>query len=208
LTNEYFIRPGIAALRYIRNDEAERLSVQFLERIANDFSIGETTRATIQTGLVLPVRDESELILMLRSEKTRPQAIKRIFDVESHQGMIEVRRMMECAELDDDLSYAAAVKELVSKAKFRPIQGSERESLIKQLTVTVQTHPHYAKRKSAYRGLVDLGVTGVKPPQQRRFVWVVITIVILGLLVSLGLLSMRGLFVPSVNDNGRVINKP
>lgn len=191
-TNEHFIRPGISALRYIRNEAAERLLTTFNNRIANDFSVGETTRATIQTGLVLPVRDEAELILMLDNETTRLQAMERLAELGSEQGMRRIKELIGQIKLDDT-SYGTAVRSLARITRLLPTQDPRRKELESTLKKVLGNGVNYSKRISAYRGLIELGITNIERPQRKRPLWalVMIACLIVALLFLLSFMRLR-----------------
>jgi hypothetical protein len=166
VTNERFIRPGIAMLRYIRNAAAERLLAELSARIVRDFSIGDTTRLTIQTGLVLPVRDEDELILMLAEPATRVQAMERLAELGSERAIAPLTGLLQQGELDR-VAYANTIRSLVRIARAQ-FGHSQTKRTVETELLKVLENPDltYNSRLDAYRGLVDLGVQNVQPPDR------------------------------------------
>ncbi|GIK63032.1 MAG: hypothetical protein BroJett018_08260 [Chloroflexota bacterium] len=164
--NLQIIQPNIAALRHIRNETAERILAQLSGQIAYDFSIGELTRTTIENGLVLPVRDESELILMLRAENTRLQASQALADRGSPQAIEPLRAML----IDRDLAeveYRSVIRALVHIIKLQPTNSFQRIEIVSQLrSILGDYQMDIGKRQGAYHGLLDLGITDAIPPER------------------------------------------
>lgn len=164
LTNERFIRPGILALRYIRNDAAERVLSEFNVKVSKDFAIGEHTRTTIKTGLVLPVKNEYELIGMLDSSQTRLQAIERLAEIGSDKAIIPLKELIQQSDIDG-LSRASAIRTLARIIRLQSNQNTDDLASILR-TVYSQDQNEFEIRKAAYHALIDLGITQITPPQQ------------------------------------------
>src|SRR5260370_6959203 len=119
---------------------------------------------------------------MLDSDKTRLPAIRRVFELGLEEGIRKVRGMIKVLVLDN-LEYAAVIKELVRYEKSRRIHDLERQSLINELrNLLDEKGANYAKRLSAYRGLIELGVTGIHVPQKDGYLWVTRSIISLAVL--------------------------
>ena len=171
ITNERHIRPNISALRYIGGDDARELLARLADQTRSDFSIGDTTRNTIQTGIAIPARSESELIVMLESSRTMLQAMERLVELGSKRALPPLYRLIDRVDLDD-LSYASALRALVRIVKAFPTEGLERLQLEEELKRLHTSAMPYGKRLSAYNGLLDLGISGVVAPKKGLFRYV------------------------------------
>jgi hypothetical protein len=177
LINQWIMRPSITALRFIRNDDAERLLAELDAQTANNFSIGELTRHTIATGIVLPQRNEQELIIMLKRAETRPQAIQALKERGGEQGFDALKTLLAASDLDEK-TYAETLKALVSLAKTQPTHSTRRIELEQRLRSILEDPNNAQKqREDAYYGLRELGVGNISKPQPgmkeqiRRNVW-------------------------------------
>lgn len=169
-TNNRVIRPAITALRHLRNDDAQRLLQELSVRIANDFSVGDETRATIHAGLVMPVRDEPELILMLASSRTRLQAMERLADLGSERAVGPLLELVRRQELDD-VAFTAAVRSLTRIGRLRPVGGSAREAIEHELRRIMASKEPFLRQLLAAGGLKDLGFPDVHPPSRGALAW-------------------------------------
>jgi hypothetical protein len=211
LVNMRVIRPNIASLRHIRNNTAERTLVEFSLRTAHDFSIGDATRQLINTGLIVPIRNESELILMLGHEKTRLQAIEGLVERGGGQAIISLSALLDKDGISD-LEYKSAIRSLVKLVKLQNAQSYDRSQLFNQLTrILNDSYAKYDKRLEAYRGLLVMGYNAIPPernplgflfgPKRQsqhnsRPVWVskeflamIISLILVGLIASYLLLN-------------------
>lgn len=201
-TNERFIRPAITALRHLRNDDAQRLLQELSVRIANDFSVGDETRATIYAGLVMPVRDEPELILMLASSRTRLQAMERLADLGSEGAVGPLLELLRTQALDD-VAYTAAVRSLTRIGRLLPGGSSVRRAIEGELWHILASNEPFMRQLRAAGGLMDLGFPEARPPARGalmrllgrhwRLVAVVLAVIVILLLAS-GRLGLNDLW--------------
>ena len=187
-SNEAYIRPGLAALRYIRNDESDRLLEELNTYIADDFSVGEVTRATIVNGLDDQLRTETELLGMLEVEHTRPQAIRRLFELDSKQGIQRIRQLVVYEDIDS-LSFTTAVKELIHLEKRRTSSDDDRMELEQKLRkVHKDRGAGHSKQLAAYHALKELDIEDIQYPGMRLVVGGSIIVLVLAVVILMLLL--------------------
>jgi hypothetical protein len=169
-TGDQKIRPSLSALRYISNDDSQRFLRELSQSAEDDFSIGDTTRSTIQTALDLPVRDEGELVLMLASPRTRIQAAEALAERGYQGAILPLLDLIRSGEIDETF-YATAVRSLARLAALLPGDDPDRRRVEHALRSAVEQGRIFAERLNAHRGLVQLGRTDVPVPTRGATAW-------------------------------------
>jgi hypothetical protein len=166
-TVQRYVQPGIAALRFIGDAHATHLLTRLNAALADDFSIGNLTRATVRNNLLPRTHSIQELSMRLESQETRLQAIETLGEMGTPAALHPLRDFLEKREVDD-LSHMSALRELVRNAKLISNDDPARRGLETLLMRQVSDETtRYRWRHEAYLALRELGVT-VHAPRKGR----------------------------------------
>jgi NACHT domain len=162
-----YVQPGIAALKFIGDAHATRLLTHLNAVLADDFSIGNLTRATVRNGLLPRTLSIQELSMQLRQSETRQHAIETLGEMGTPAALRLLRDLFQERELDDR-SHTSILRELVRNAKLTSENEPDRQDLEILLKQQLSDETaHYWSRREAYLALRELGVDAQAPRKGR-----------------------------------------